>query len=57
MLGRADEALQAVGYDTTALEEVIKADMPPSYRGMSLPDGAALGDEAFGSQNMLNHVL
>ena len=50
-------ALQGVGYDTSRIKVLICADIPSSYRGMSLVDGAALGTEAFRSQAVLNHVL
>jgi len=42
------------------LRELIRADMPKGHRGMALSEGArgtALGEEAFSSQAMLNHVL
>jgi hypothetical protein len=57
MIHVAIAALQLVGYDTSALQVLIRADMPAGYRGMSLADGAVLGAEAFSSQDMLNHVL
>ncbi len=57
MVSRADQALQGAGYNTSQLKELIRADMPSSYRAMSLDQGAALGEEAFSSQAMLNHVL
>ncbi len=57
MIHEAIAALQAVGYSTIRLQVLIRADMPAGYRGMSLADGAALGAEAFSSQEMLNHVL
>jgi hypothetical protein len=57
MIHVAIAALQLVGYDTSPLQVLIRADMPAGYRGMSLGDGAALGTEAFSSQDMLNHVL
>jgi|SRR6266481_883588 hypothetical protein len=50
-------ALKAAGYDTSRIKVLIRADLPATYRGMSLPDGAALGKEAFRSQAVLNHVL
>src|ERR1700739_2386778 len=50
-------ALHLVGYDTSRIKILIRADFPPTYRGMSLSDGAALGTEAFRSQEVLNHVL
>jgi hypothetical protein len=57
MIGRAISALQAAGYDIHLLIVLIRAELPPGYRGMCLADGAALGKEAFSSQGMLNHVL
>jgi hypothetical protein len=57
MIHCAIAALQAAGYDTAALHVLICPEMPSGYRGMSLADGAALGSEAFSSQDMLNHVL
>jgi hypothetical protein len=53
----AEVALRAAGYDTSSLQVLIRADMPPGYRGMSLDDGAVLGSEAFSSQAMVNYVL
>jgi len=57
MVRTADAALRLAGYDTGLLEVLIRADMPPGYRGMSLDNGATLGSEAFSSQAMVNHVL
>ncbi len=57
MIHRAAAALRSAGYDTAVLPVLIRADMPAGYRGMSLADGAALGVEAFSSQDMLHHVL
>ena len=57
MVRGAEAALRSAGYDTDLLQVLIRADLPPSYRGMSLDDGAALGSEAFSSQAMVNHVL
>jgi hypothetical protein len=57
MLFVAIAALRHAGYDLTLMREVIRVDMPARYRGMTLPDGAALGTAAFSSQEMLNHVL
>src|SRR5438046_4138887 len=51
------DALNLAGYDTSLLEELIKVDMPKGYRAMSLDSGAALGKEAFESQDWLVHVL
>jgi hypothetical protein len=57
MVREAQEALHAEGYDTSPFLVLIKAELPPGYRGMTLDDGAVLGDAAFSSQAMLNHVL
>jgi hypothetical protein len=57
MIHEAIAALQAAGYKSATLQVLIRADMPAGYRGMSLADGAALGSEAFSSQDMLKHVL
>ena len=57
MVRAAEAALQSVRYDTGPFQVLIRVDMPPGYRGMSLNDGAALGMEAFSSQAMINHVL
>jgi hypothetical protein len=57
MIHDAGAALRSVGYDTRLIQVLIRADMPAGYRGMSLEDGAVLGEEAFSSQGMLNHVL
>jgi hypothetical protein len=52
------DALSLAGYDTSLFEELIKVDnMPTGYRAMSLDGGAALGKEAFESQDWLVHVL
>ena len=40
------KTLQQAGYDTSPLQEIIRADMPPGYRAMSLDGGAATGAEA-----------
>src|SRR6266481_7050003 len=57
MIQESIMALQSVDYDTTRIKVLIRANFPATYRGMSLPDGAALGTEAFRSQEVLNHVL
>ena len=49
--------LKGAGYDTSAFKELVRADMPPGYRAMSLEGGAALGQEAFTSQESLNSAL
>ncbi len=35
--------LQAAGYDTSPLKELIRADMPPGYSGMSIEGGPSTG--------------
>jgi RHS repeat-associated protein len=57
MVQKSLKALKDAGYDTSLLKEVIRADMPPGYRAMSLDNGAALGNEAFGSQAALNSAM
>jgi len=57
MLLAAEAALRSAGYDTSPLQVLIRADMPAGYRAMSQDDGATLGQEAFSSQGMVNHVL
>ncbi|HBI45277.1 MAG TPA: hypothetical protein DDY78_20850 [Planctomycetales bacterium] len=57
MVRAADAALRLAGYGTGPLVVLIRAEMPPGHRGMSLDNGAALGSEAFSSQAMVNHVL
>jgi hypothetical protein len=51
------DALSLAGYDTTMVHELIKVDMPTGFRAMTLDGGAALGQEAFESQDWLVHVL
>jgi hypothetical protein len=57
MMESALGTLQTAGYDINHLKVLIRAELPLGYRGMSLEDGAVLGNEAFSSQAMLNHVL
>jgi hypothetical protein len=58
MIKQAQADLANAGYDPSKLQQLVKADMPAGYRGMSLsPNGAALSNEAFSSQAMLNHVM
>jgi hypothetical protein len=57
MIETAINALQTAGYDINLLKVLIRADLPPGSRGMTLEDGAVLGKEAFSSLAMLNHVL
>jgi len=56
MIRLALAVLGGVGYDTSPFKELVRTKMP-GYRGMTLSDGAALGDAAFLSQDLLNHVL
>jgi hypothetical protein len=51
------DALNLAGYETSLFKELIKVDMPTGFRAMSLDGGAALGKEAFESQDWLVHVL
>jgi RHS repeat-associated protein len=60
MIGKSMDTLSGLGYDLSGMEQLVKADMPPSHVAMSLstpPTGAALGDAAFSSQEMLDHTL
>jgi hypothetical protein len=57
MIRAAVAALAGVGYDVSAFKEVIRADLPSGFRGMSWPEGAVLGSEAFSSQALLIQVL
>jgi hypothetical protein len=57
MIQRGFAALRAAGYEPAIIRVLIRVDMPPRYRAMTLADGAALGEQAFVSQTMLNHVL
>jgi len=57
MIQLAVAALVSAGYDLGPIRVLIRAEMPPGYRGMTLDGGAALSAEAFFSQDMLNHVL
>jgi hypothetical protein len=58
MIQKALSALEAAGYNTGRLKSLIRiADAPAGYAGMSLEDGAALANDAFSSQAMLNHTL
>jgi RHS repeat-associated protein len=60
MLNNSLNALSGAGYDLSPLQQLVKVDMPPGCCAMSLstpPTGAALGDAAFTSQEMLNHTL
>jgi RHS repeat-associated protein len=58
MIQKSLTALEAAGYNTGRLKELIKADFGSRMAGMSLgEDGAALANEAFDSPAMLNHVL
>ncbi|MBI2804947.1 MAG: hypothetical protein HYX68_08200 [Planctomycetes bacterium] len=57
MIRFALDALNQAGYDTGVFQELIKVDMPKGFRAMSLDGGAALGKEAFESQEWLIHVM
>ena len=57
LLAFAFEALASAGYETDLFAEVVRADLPAGYRAMTLDEGAALGPEAFGSDQLLCHVL
>src|SRR5437870_3855622 len=57
LLGIAVAAMETAGYDIALIQLLIRADLPPGYRGMSWENGAVLGVDAFSSQAMLNHVL
>lgn len=61
MIGQSLKNLQAAGYDTKVFQQLAKStDMPAGSFGMSLstpPTGAALGDGAFTSQEMLDHTM
>jgi RHS repeat-associated protein len=61
MIGQSMKNLSAAGYDTSAFQQLVKStDMPTGTWGMSLstpPTGAALGDGAFTSQEMLDHTM
>lgn len=57
MLRHGLDSLEMAGYDTALFRELIRVDMPKGYRAMSLDGGAALGTEAFESQEWLIHVL
>ncbi len=50
-------ALSDAEYEISRFKELIWADLPAGFRAMCLEDGAAIGNEAFTSQEMLNHVL
>lgn len=57
MLNQALSALEQAGYNVDLFEELIRVQMPKGYCGMTLDNGAALGTEAFASQDCLNHVM
>ncbi len=57
MIREACSALERAGYDLGPVQVLIRAELPPGYRGMSWENGAVLGPEAFSSQAVLNHVL
>jgi RHS repeat-associated protein len=61
MLGQSLKNLRGAGYDTSAFQQLVKStDMPAGTCAMCLstsPTGAALGDGAFTSQEMLDHTM
>jgi hypothetical protein len=57
MIQQSLAALVSVGYDTGLFQVLVRADLPVGYRAMTLPDGAVIGEAAFASQALLNHVL
>jgi len=57
MVQNSLKALQDAGYDTSPFKELIRADLPPGHRAMSLDGGAAVGSEAFASPAHLNSAL
>jgi RHS repeat-associated protein len=60
MIGQSMKNLSGAGYDLSPMQQLVKADLPPGCCGMSLstaPTGAALGDGAFSSQQMLDHTM
>jgi len=60
MIGQSMKNLSGAGYDISPMQQMIKADLPAGCCAMSLstpPTGAAVGDAAFSSQEMLDHTL
>jgi len=61
MITQSMKNLGGAGYDVSAFQQLVKsADMPAGTSAMSLstsPTGAALGNGAFSSQQMLDHTL
>jgi hypothetical protein len=61
MLNQSLKNLSGAGYDTRAFQQLVKStDMPAATCAMCLstpPTGAALGDGAFASQEMLDHTM
>jgi len=60
MIGQSMKNLSGAGYNMSPMQQLVKADLPPGCCGMSLstpPTGAALGDGAFSSQQMLDHTI
>jgi len=57
MIRKALAAMSEARYEVSRFEELIWVDLPAGFRAMCLENGAALGDEAFSSQDMLNHAL
>lgn len=61
MVTQSMKNLAGAGYDVRAFQQLVRStDMPAGTSAMSLstsPTGAALGDGAFASQQMLDHTL
>jgi hypothetical protein len=57
MIKRALKDLKKTGYHVGVFKELIRAELPAQYRAMTLEDGAAIGEAAFASHAMLDHVL
>lgn len=58
MIGRALQALARVGYDMGPLHGILRSELTPGRRGMTLTlDEIVLSDAAFASQDLLNCVL
>ena len=60
LIGRSLKTLTDAGYDIKPLQQLVKSSMGRGKAAMSLavePTGAALGDGAFSSQQMLDHTL
>jgi RHS repeat-associated protein len=60
MIGQSMRNLSGRGIDTSPLQQLVKADLPAGCCGVSLstpPTGAALSNQAFSSQAMLDETL